>query len=143
MHRLFLVAALAACAHDVTAHYPSDGPSGAIDIQLNNPSGALTVAVNDHVMVDRKHSRKAHIDGIPIGDAVVQVAVGGACEQGKTETRTVDVQAGVTSTIVMPGPEPNTPCAIMDGASWVFLGLELVTLGILELGIPKPVSHVK
>jgi len=96
-------------------------------------------------MVERKYSRKAHIDGVPIGDAVVQIAVGGNCEQGKTETRTVAVEPGLTSTIVMAGPEPNTGCAIMNGATSVLLGLEIVGLAVMELALlpAKLMSHIK
>ena len=51
-------------------------------------SNALTVAVNNQVLVDRKRSRRgAYIDGVPIGDATVQIATGGGCEVTRTETR--------------------------------------------------------
>jgi hypothetical protein len=145
MHRLLLLFALAACTHphDVIAHYPGDGPSGSVDIVMNHATGALTVAVNDKVIVEKKYSAKAHIDGVPIGEAVIQIATGGACEAGKSETRTLDVQPGMTSTIVLPGPEPNTACAVWAGLNQVTLGLEVVGFAILALATPHAMSHVK
>jgi hypothetical protein len=142
-YRLTLVA-LAACTHphDVVAVYaPAPPGAGAIDVVLNSPSGALTVAVDGKLVVDRKYSRKAHIDGVPPGVAHVHVATGGACEQGKLEDFEVDVEPGQTAVLAMPGPEPNHGCAVFSGLYYVGMNVGLVALAVLTLGMTEK-QHV-
>src|SRR5438105_3823609 len=108
IRNLLIVIASASCTHphDVNAVYAGAPPgAGAIDVVLNNPSAALTVAVQDKLVVDRAYSRRAHVDGVPAGAAHVHVATGGRCEQGAMTDVDVNVPAGGIATIALPGPE--------------------------------------
>ncbi|HEY4055536.1 MAG TPA: hypothetical protein VGM39_02970 [Kofleriaceae bacterium] len=115
---------LAACAHtasDVAATYTTtlDTPTGSIEVALNSPSQALSVTVNDHVLVDRKNTRKALINGVPAGPAHVIVSVGTQCEQNHTYERDVNLVPGVTAQLALPGPEVGEGCATLAGAQHV------------------------
>ena len=114
-------------AHDVTAHLASPAPaSGAIDIVLQAPTRAMTVAVDGALAVDRAHTRKAHIDGVAAGPAHVQVAVGGRCERGGLIDEDVMVAPGATTTIVLPGPDRRFACVAATTAVHVALALTLI-----------------
>ena len=142
-YRLSLLA-LAACTHphDVQAVYaPAPPGSGAIDVVLNSPSGALSVAIDGKLVVDRKYSRKAHIDGVPPGRSHVHVATGGQCEQGAMNDFDVDVEPGQTATLALPGPEPNHGCAIFSGLYYVGMNIGLAAMGIVLLAASEP-RHV-
>lgn len=142
MTRFALIAfiPLAACAHgasDVAANYTPilDTPSGSIEVLLNSPSQALTVSVNDHVLVDRKFSRKAVINSIPAGPAHVLVSVGGNCEQNHTYERDVTSVPGVPTQLALPGPEVGEGCATLAGAQHIAtqIGWVAVVLAWLPL----------
>jgi hypothetical protein len=127
------VLALAACArpHDVTAVY-ARGPSstGAVEVVLNNASDALSVSINDALVVDRKHSRRVRVEGIPPGPARITVATGGGCEAGRAIDREVEVLAGQTTTVPLPGPEPNTGCMVFAGLYHVGLQVGMVAVAV-------------
>jgi hypothetical protein len=138
------------CTHpqDVSATYPrvamapgAEIGSGAVDVVLNNPTGALSVAVNDNLVVDRKYSRKAHIDGVPAGHSTVHVSLGGSCEKARDFTREIDLQPGATAAITLPGGEVNDGCMVWDGLLHVAITLELVALAIVA-GAAAEQSHV-
>lgn len=146
--RITLALLLVACthAHDVAAVYAPVVPgTGAIDVVLNSPTGALTVAVGDQLVVDRKFSRKAHIEGVPAGPMHVRVATGGRCEQGSLTEHDVIVPAGATTTIALPGPEPNTGCAIFSGLYYVGMnvGIAAVAIAMVADAQVRHVTHVK
>lgn len=114
-------------AHDVTARIaPATPASGAIDVVLQSPTREMTVAVDGALAVDRAHSRKAHIEGVPAGPAHVQVAVGGRCEHGGMIEEDVAVAPGITTTIVLPGPDRNHVCMAATTAVHVALALLLI-----------------
>lgn len=141
-----LVAAACTHPHDVTAVYaPATPAAGAVDVVLNSPSDALTVAVGDQLVVDRKYSRKAHIDGIPAGPMHVRVATGGRCEQGSLTEHDIIVPAGGTTTITLPGPEPNTGCAIFTGLYYIGMnvGIAAVAIAMVADAQVRHVTHVK
>ncbi len=130
-------ALLAACAHphDVVAVYATPQPdTGAVDVILNDASRAMSVTINDILVVDRKFSRKAHIDGIPAGTARVHVATGGRCEQGSVADQELSVPAGGVATFALPGPEPNLGCTVISGLANVALEIGCVALAILAGG---------
>lgn len=139
---------LTACTvpKDVTAVYaPAQPASGAIDVVLNHPSTTLTVAVADQLVVDRKYSRKAHIDGVPPGPAHVRVATGGHCEQGSLTEHDVMVPAGGVATIALPGPEPNLGCEVFLGLYYVGLnvGVAAMAIAMVAASQVQHVTHVK
>lgn len=129
--------------HDIEARYAlQGGEAGAVDVILNQASSALTVAIDDHVVVDRKYSRRAHIEGVPAGEVHVRVATGGSCEQGRVDDRTLQVEPGQTVTIALPGPEISNGCAIFAGLNQVALSVELVSLAVLAV-VASPINiHV-
>jgi hypothetical protein len=129
-----LLIVLVACHHaeDVSATYPGGPPgAGSIDVALNDPSQKLTVAINDQLVVDRRFSRKAHIVGVPAGVAHVHVATGGGCEQRSLTEHDIVVPPGGSATILLPGPEPNTGCALLLGLFYVGLNVALVADAII------------
>jgi hypothetical protein len=143
--RLSLMVAVAGgCTgpQDITAVFPHPTPmAGAVDVSLNSPDGAMTVTVDDALVVDRKYSRKAHIDGVPAGPATVHVAIGGKCVKAREYTRELEIEPGQTSQIALPGAEVNDGCAVLDGLLLVADTIELVALGVLAVAIGSG-SHV-
>jgi hypothetical protein len=132
MTRWLAFATLAACAHDVRTQFPAppDPSSGVVEVVLNQPSSALTVTIDGHLLAARAHSRRVRVEGVPSGDAKVQVAIGGGCEQGRLADFVVAVTPGQVSTLVVPGPEPSTGCAVLNGLALVALGMEAVALAV-------------
>jgi hypothetical protein len=144
MQRLAALIMVAGCAHDVVARFPMavPGDAGAIDVVLNDPSDKLTVTVDGLLVVDREHSRRAHIVDVPAGNAHVRVATGGRCEGGGVTERDVTVMPGMTSVLALPGPNPDHGCMTYLGLSVVAVAIELVAVAVL--GLERPVaSHVK
>ncbi len=146
--RLLVALSLAACTHphDVAAVYaPATPGTGAVDVVLNSPSDALTVTVGDQLVVDRKYSRKAHVDGVPAGPVHVRVATGGRCEQGSLTHQEIVVPAGGTTTIALPGPEPNLGCAIFTGLYYVGMNVGLAAIAVAAVADAqvRHVTHVK
>lgn len=130
---ILLAAALAGCAHDVRVDYgrASPGSTGSLEVVLNDATGKLSVTINDSLVVDRKHSRKARIDGVPAGLATVHVATGGGCERAMTLDREVEVVPGEVTTVALPGPQPDTGCMIYSGLYYVGMNVGLVAIAIV------------
>jgi hypothetical protein len=133
MTRTLALVALAGCAHDVTARYAPEG-GGTVQVLLSHAASAVTVAIDDQVVIERAHTSKATISGVPPGDARVRVVVGGVCAKGFVEERHLWVQPGRSATLALPGPELTTACAIVQAGAWVAVGLEIVGLAILSGG---------
>lgn len=130
------LALLAACGpkpHDITTTFALSPqiPAGNVEVVLNGPTGALSVTVNDQLVVDRKVSRKAVINAVPAGFARVHVAVGGGCELGATFDRDIEVIAGATTTLALPGPEISTGCAVLNGLYHIGLNVGLVASAVV------------
>jgi hypothetical protein len=109
--------------------------AGNVEVVLNNASDALSVAVNDQLVVDRKFSRKATIGGVPAGPAKVHVAIGGGCETGALFDREIEVYPGQTTTVNLPGPEISTGCAIASGLYYVGMNVGYVAISVATLGL--------
>ncbi|MGE5182551.1 MAG: hypothetical protein ACM31C_10835, partial [Acidobacteriota bacterium] len=75
----------------------------------------------------------------------VRVATGGNCERGAISDHDVIVPAGGTATIALPGPEPNTGCAIFTGLYYVGMnvGLAAIALAAIADAHTVHVTHVK
>jgi hypothetical protein len=131
--------ALAACTrpHDVETRYPAAPPvpTGAIEVRLNQPSSALTVTVDDRIVVDRARSRRALVTDVPAGRATVHVATGGRCEQARDTAVAVDVVPGQVATVALPGPEATTGCQIAGGLTLVSFALIGVEAAIVEVAL--------
>ncbi len=147
--RIALVLVLSACgpkAHDVSATFALSPhiPAGTVEVVLNNASDALSVTINDQLVVDRKLSRKATIGGVPAGPARVHVAIGGKCETGATYERDVEVIPGATATINVPGPELSTGCAIASGLYYVGMNVGYVAIAAaMYIGVSQGVRRYK
>jgi hypothetical protein len=130
---ILLAVALTGCAHDVRVDYagPSPGATGSLQVVLNDATGKLSVTVNDTLVVDRKHSRKARIDNVPAGLATVHVATGGGCERSMTLDREVEVVPGAVTTVALPGPSPDAGCMIYSGLYYVGMNVGLVAIAII------------
>jgi hypothetical protein len=138
MKALLLLSAVAGCAHDVRVDYARAMPdTGSLEVVLNDASRSLSVTVDGALMVDRRRSRKARIDGIPAGPVSVTVATGGGCEQAMTVDRTVDIVPGAVTTLALPAPEPNTGCMIYSGLYYVGLNVGLVAV-VLAASTARP-----
>ena len=145
--RFAIILALGACApkaHDVSATFALSPafPAGTVEVVLNTASDALSVAINDQLVVDRKRSRKATIAGIPAGPARVHVAIGGGCETGATFDRDIDVVPGATTTVTLPGPEVSTGCAVASGLYYVGVNIGYVAVAVaLYAGVASARRH--
>ena len=134
------------CAHDVVTRFPLSAPgqSGAIDVVLNDPTSRLTIAIDDILVVDREHSRHAHIDGVPAGTVRVRVATGGSCEAAAVTERDLIVTPGVTSTLALPGPNGDHGCMVYVGLLGIAFAIEAVGFSAIELEQNRQLaSHVK
>jgi hypothetical protein len=131
---LLLATFLTACAHDVSATYPSRGApaTGRVVVLLTGPAPDLTVAVNGAVVASRKHSQKVTVAGVPAGANDVDVAFRGGAYARAEHHITVDVLPGEDSTLVLPGPEESTAYAIEHAA--VVLG-EFMCLAVVYAAI--------
>lgn len=145
MKRLLGLIVVAGCAHDVFTRFPmaAPGDSGAIDVVLNDPTHRLTVSVDDLLVVDREHSRRAHIVGVPAGTVHVRVATGGGCEGAVVTERDVTVMPGMTTALALPGPNPDHGCMAYLGLTAVALAVELVAVAVLGAEDRPLTSHVK
>ncbi|MBA3539375.1 MAG: hypothetical protein H0T79_07075 [Deltaproteobacteria bacterium] len=129
-----ILASTGACSHpqDIAVNYAvRQADSGTVDVVLNGASDALSVAVNGALVVDRKFSRKAHVEGVPAGPARVTVATGGGCEDRSMTEHDIEIVAGSTTTLTLPGPTPNTGCMIYAGLSSIAVQISMVGLAIM------------
>ena len=132
MSRWILILVLTGCAHDVTAVYPAATPSsGTVDVVLNEPTDALTVAINDQLVVDRAHSRHAQIVGVPAGPVRVHVATGKGCEQGNMVDREVMLPPGGRATLALPHPELSVGCALWTGLQYIGINIGILAIAVL------------
>jgi hypothetical protein len=135
---LLIVTFVAGCARDVHVTHPYATPtSGTVEVVLNRPTRSLTVAVDGALVVDRERSRRARIDGVPAGLARISIATGGGCEAGRTVDRDVEVFPGRTTTITVPGPEPNAGCMIYSGLYYVGLNIGILAI-VIAAGASSP-----
>jgi hypothetical protein len=124
--------AMAGCAHDVTAVYGGGAPSsGTIEVVLNEPTDALTVAINDQLVVDRAHSRRAQVVGVPAGPVHVHVATGKGCEQGKLVDRDMMLAPGGRATLALPHPEISLGCAVWSGLQYIGLNIGILAIAVV------------
>lgn len=133
---LALLILIAGCTHphDIAVQLAVPQPgTGALDVVLNSASGALSVTIDGSLVVDRKYSRKAHVEGIAPGVAHVRVATGGGCEQAAEYDRDVEIVPGATTTLALPGPEPNHGCMVYAGLTYVGMNIALVALAAMAV----------
>jgi len=129
---LLVVTLVAGCAHDVQVTYPRATPAaGTLEVALNAPTSELSVAVDGALVVDRKHSRRARIDGVPAGRALVRVVTSGGCEVNQTVERAVEIIPGQLTTLALPGPESSTACAVFQGLYYVGMNVGLVAVAVV------------
>jgi hypothetical protein len=132
MRWTILMLVMAACAHDVTAIYPAATPaSGTVEVVLNEPTDALTVAINDQLVVDRAHSRRAQIVGVPAGPVRVHVATGKGCEQGNMVDRDMMLAPGGRATLALPHPELSVGCALWTGLQYIGINIGILAIAVL------------
>jgi hypothetical protein len=143
------VVALAACTypHDVTAAFPAapDPQAGAVDVVLASASHAMSVTINDALVVEHKATRKAHVDGVPSGPAHVRVATGGGCEAATFVEQDVSVPPGGVATVALPGPETSHSCALLLGLEYVGMNIGVVAIAIAAAfgGGAHAAGHIK
>lgn len=138
-HAIASIAIVAGCARDVAVPYPHATPAaGDVEIVLNAPTRDLSVTVNGALVVDRAHSRRARVTGVPAGLARVAIATGGRCEAGQVVERDVEVVPAQVTTIALPAPEPNTGCMIYQGLVYVGMNVAIAGLTIAAVLAPRP-----
>jgi hypothetical protein len=76
---LGIAAALAGCAHDVEARFPSQptDPTGTLVLQLTQAASDVTVAINGVLVVDDAHTQRVVITGVPTGTREIVMAANG------------------------------------------------------------------
>lgn len=75
---LLAVLALAACAHDVTARFPSspEQATGRVALVFTDVADGVTVAIDGVLVVQDARTERVVITGVPTGYANLSVAVG-------------------------------------------------------------------
>jgi hypothetical protein len=82
--RLVFVLFLIACGgHDVRVRYPvaPDQPTGTLVLLLSQAASDVTVAINGNLVVDRAHTDRVIVDGVPVGTQTVIMAANGSDKQ--------------------------------------------------------------
>ena len=104
--RLVLVLCLvAACStHDVRVHYPTapGEPAGTLVLLLSQAASDVTVAVNGNLVVDRAHTDRVIVDGVPVGTQTVVMAANGMDKQF-----TIWVDGDHWTTVPLGVPDPG------------------------------------
>lgn len=110
--RLLLAAIfLAACAHDVRAHYPSNAPpgeTGCVTVVLTRAAEAY-IAVDGTLLVDGANTKRVTIDGLPSGFVDLSIAIG----DGEKSSQ-VWVEAGRNTVVPMPSPASSSGDSIRN-----------------------------
>jgi uncharacterized membrane protein len=79
-----LLLVLIACGgHDVRVRYPvaPDQPVGTLVLLLSQAASDVTVAINGNLVVDRAHTDRVIVDGVPVGTQTVIMAANGMDKQ--------------------------------------------------------------
>jgi hypothetical protein len=78
--------ALAACSHDVHAHFPAvpDEPTGTLVLLMSEPASDVSVAINGVLVVEGEHTGRVVIDRVPVGNDEVIMAANGVDKQFHT-----------------------------------------------------------
>ena len=76
----FLLVFLLACSPDsVRVHYPTapGAPEGTLVLLLSQAADDVTVAINGNLVVDRAHTERVIVDGVPVGTQTVAISANG------------------------------------------------------------------
>jgi hypothetical protein len=84
MRLALLLLALVACStSDVRVRYPvaPDQPTGTLVLLLSQAASDVTVSINGNLVVDRAHTDRIIVDGVPVGTQTVIMAANGSDKQ--------------------------------------------------------------
>jgi hypothetical protein len=75
--------ALAACSHDVHAHFPAvpEEPTGTLVLLVSEPASDVSVAINGVLVVEGEHTDRVVIDRVPVGNDEIIMAANGMDKQ--------------------------------------------------------------
>ena len=109
-----LAIALAACAHDVRARFPSPagtppGETGSVTLVLTRPASDVYVAIDGQLVVDGADTSHVVIDGLPGGYADMTVAIGDG-----EKAMQVWVEPGRTTVVPVPAPAASATDSIKN-----------------------------
>jgi hypothetical protein len=81
--RFLLVFLLACSPSSVRVHYPTapGAPEGTLVLLLSQAADDVTVAINGNLVVDRAHTERVIVDGVPVGTQTVIMAANGMDKQ--------------------------------------------------------------
>jgi hypothetical protein len=81
--RLLLVLLFACSTPSVRVRYPTtpDQPTGTLVLLLSQAASDVTVAINGNLVVDREHTDRVIVDGVPVGTQTVILAANGMDKQ--------------------------------------------------------------
>jgi hypothetical protein len=85
MRVVLVLLALAGCARDVIAHYPSlpGEPTSSLVLLLGSPAEGVAVAIDGRLVVEDMHTSRVVVDGVPVGNRDIVVAANGADKELK------------------------------------------------------------
>jgi len=81
--RFLLVFLLACSPTSVRVHYPTapGAPEGTLVLLLSQAADDVTVAINGNLVIDRAHTERVIVDGVPVGTQTVIMAANGMDKQ--------------------------------------------------------------
>lgn len=121
---LALAALAAACAHDVSAHFPAEPGAdvGAIELAFAAPASSVSVALNGVMVVRDVRTEKITIASVPTGYAELAIAAGA----GEKQLR-VWVDTGRTTAVPLGAPD-DAPLSTVRS-----MALSLISLAVWAL----------
>jgi hypothetical protein len=74
---------LACSTQDVRVRYPvlPDQPTGTLVLLLSQSASDVTISINGNLVVDRAHTDRIIVDGVPVGTQTVIMAANGVDKQ--------------------------------------------------------------
>ena len=100
MRFALLLVFVVGCAHDVRARFPAppDTPTGTLQLLLSQPASDVTVAIGGVLVVEKQHTGRITIEGVPAGTAELAIVANGTDKQLRAwidSERTTTVPLGV------------------------------------------------
>ncbi len=102
--RWLLVLLFACSTQAARVRYPAapDAPTGTLVLLLSQDASDVTVAINGNLVVDRAHTDRVIVDGVPVGTQTVTMAANGMDKQF-----TIWVDGDHWTTVPLGVPDPG------------------------------------
>lgn len=114
-----LALAAAACGPaplSVTAPESADGATGTVAVIFTRPAKGVTIALDGRLVVDRRHTGRVEIRGVPVGLSELQIAAGSGPSRVERHLR-VEVDGGKTTAVPVAAPDGGSGSGILNAVT--------------------------